>query len=69
MAPQTEREQLILQTCYPPGTTWKRLLIIAVPEAEYQEYIDSQEENTASYNNSTDDMDKKLSAQYNTQTV
>jgi len=24
-------ERLILQTCYPPGTTWKRLLIIATP--------------------------------------
>jgi len=23
--------RLILQTCYPPGTTWKRLLIIAKP--------------------------------------
>ncbi len=24
-------EELILQTCWPPGTTWKRLLIIAKP--------------------------------------
>ena len=23
------KEQLILQTCYPPGTTWKRLLVFA----------------------------------------
>ncbi len=28
---QTE-ETLILQTCWPPGTTWKRLLIIAKPK-------------------------------------
>lgn len=25
------KERLILQTCYPPGTTWKRLLVIAKP--------------------------------------
>lgn len=25
------KEQLILQTCWPPGTTWKRLYIIAEP--------------------------------------
>jgi len=24
-------EELILQTCYPPGTTWKRLLVFAKP--------------------------------------
>lgn len=24
-------EELVLQTCYPPGTTWKRLLVIAKP--------------------------------------
>jgi sortase A len=29
-AQQTE-EQLVLQTCWPPGTTWKRLLVIAKP--------------------------------------
>lgn len=28
---KTEEEALILQTCWPPGTTWKRLLIIAKP--------------------------------------
>lgn len=29
---QTEgRERLILQTCWPPGTTWKRLIVIAEP--------------------------------------
>lgn len=25
-------EQLILQTCWPPGTTWKRLIVIAEPK-------------------------------------
>lgn len=25
-------ERLVLQTCWPPGTTWKRLLIIAKPQ-------------------------------------
>ncbi len=25
------KEQLILQTCWPPGTTWKRLFVIATP--------------------------------------
>ncbi len=29
---QTGREQLILQTCWPPGTTWKRLLVFAKPK-------------------------------------
>lgn len=28
---QTNSEQLTLQTCFPPGTTWKRLLVIAKP--------------------------------------
>ncbi len=28
---KTEEEILVLQTCYPPGTTWKRLLVIAKP--------------------------------------
>lgn len=26
------QERLILQTCWPPGTTWKRLLVIAIPK-------------------------------------
>ncbi len=26
------KEQLILQTCWPPGTTWKRLLVFAKPK-------------------------------------
>lgn len=26
-----DQERLILQTCWPPGTTWKRLLVIANP--------------------------------------
>lgn len=25
-------QQLVLQTCWPPGTTWKRLYVIAVPK-------------------------------------
>jgi len=28
------QEQLILQTCWPPGTTWKRLYVIAKPKSE-----------------------------------
>jgi len=28
---QTAEQILVLQTCYPPGTTWKRLLVIAKP--------------------------------------
>lgn len=31
LQPQTEKEQLILQTCYPPGTAWKRLIVVAEP--------------------------------------
>lgn len=27
-------QKLVLQTCWPPGTTWKRLLIIAKPKAD-----------------------------------
>lgn len=30
-------EKLLLQTCYPPGTTWKRLIVIAVPAIEESE--------------------------------
>jgi len=30
---KTEEQILVLQTCYPPGTTWKRLLVIAKPAA------------------------------------
>ena len=29
---QTGKERLILQTCWPPGTTWKRLLVFAKPK-------------------------------------
>ena len=29
LTPQTEKELLILATCTPPGTTWKRLIIMA----------------------------------------
>lgn len=28
----TNDSRLVLQTCWPPGTSWKRLLIIALPE-------------------------------------
>jgi len=27
LTPQDEEEILVLQTCYPPGTTWKRLVV------------------------------------------
>lgn len=30
--PQTGGEQLVLQTCWPPGTTWKRLVVLATPK-------------------------------------
>ena len=29
---QNDHEQLVLQTCWPPGTTWKRQVIIATPK-------------------------------------
>lgn len=29
---RTRVQQLILQTCWPPGTTWKRLFVIATPQ-------------------------------------
>lgn len=29
---RTGIQQLILQTCWPPGTTWKRLFVIATPQ-------------------------------------
>ena len=31
LVPQREKEQLVLQTCYPPGTSWKRLVVVAEP--------------------------------------
>ncbi|PWU22429.1 hypothetical protein C5B42_06025 [Candidatus Cerribacteria bacterium 'Amazon FNV 2010 28 9'] len=31
LQPQTQKDQLILQTCWPPGTVFKRLLVIADP--------------------------------------
>jgi LPXTG-site transpeptidase (sortase) family protein len=30
--PKTGKERLILQTCWPPGTTWQRLLVFAEPK-------------------------------------
>lgn len=34
LEPQMDEERLVLQTCYPPGTTWKRLVVIATPTVE-----------------------------------
>lgn len=34
LVPQTKEKKLILQTCWPPGTTWKRLVVIAKPITE-----------------------------------
>lgn len=31
-AQESGKEQLILQTCFPPGTTWKRLIVVATPK-------------------------------------
>ena len=31
LVPQKEEEKLVLATCYPPGTTWKRLVVVAKP--------------------------------------
>ncbi len=28
---KTQEQILVMQTCYPPGTTWKRLLVVAKP--------------------------------------
>ena len=28
LVPQKEKELLVLQTCYPPGTSWKRLVVV-----------------------------------------
>lgn len=30
-------QQLILQTCWPPGTTWKRLFVVAKPASEVRD--------------------------------
>ena len=30
---QSDEEKLIMQTCWPPGTTWKRLFVIAKPKS------------------------------------
>jgi LPXTG-site transpeptidase (sortase) family protein len=32
----TGQEELILQTCWPPGTTWKRLLVFARPSGDVE---------------------------------
>lgn len=31
-AHESGKEELILQTCFPPGTTWKRLIVVAEPK-------------------------------------
>ena len=31
LTPQTDKEILVLATCTPPGTTWKRLIVLAEP--------------------------------------
>lgn len=31
LVPQTDKDLLILQTCWPPGTSWKRFLVVAEP--------------------------------------
>jgi sortase A len=36
LRPDYSSEQLTLQTCYPPGTTWKRLLVFADPTSEWE---------------------------------
>jgi sortase A len=33
---KTDKQILVLQTCYPPGTTWKRLLVVAEPAGGQQ---------------------------------
>src|SRR3990167_6176865 len=38
---KTEEQILVLQTCYPPGTTWKRLLVIAKPASAVAEAVSS----------------------------
>ena len=31
---QNNENRLVLQTCWPPGTTWKRLIVVASPIEE-----------------------------------
>jgi LPXTG-site transpeptidase (sortase) family protein len=41
---KSDENILILQTCYPPGTTWKRLMVIAEPvNGEIKEIEDTEE--------------------------
>jgi len=40
LTPHKGREEVILQTCYPPGTTEKRLLIIARPTTKFPRVAD-----------------------------
>jgi len=34
-----DKDVLVLQTCYPPGTTWKRLLIVASQKPSFESLI------------------------------
>lgn len=34
LKPKWGQEEIILQTCHPPGTTWQRLLVIAQPKTQ-----------------------------------
>lgn len=36
LEPQFNETRLVLQTCYPPGTAWKRLLVVATPITEVE---------------------------------
>lgn len=38
---KTDEQILVLQTCYPPGTTWKRLLVVAKPVATSSQQVGS----------------------------
>ena len=32
LQPTLDKEKVVLQTCWPPGTTWRRLLVLAEPK-------------------------------------
>lgn len=34
LEPDFSKKQLVLQTCWPPGTTWKRLIVVAEPTTQ-----------------------------------
>lgn len=39
---QGGEEQLVLQTCWPPGTTWKRLFVVAKPASTFGDIPDPE---------------------------